>query len=85
LKVDLIDQTTLAFAIEHDALQETIGVVIVPVPGKPRLGLEQLQDLLRSVHLFQYHPRPDASAEIIYIRPSGRSPWFTWMIFLRTG
>ncbi|KAJ7869391.1 AMP-dependent synthetase and ligase [Mycena leptocephala] len=45
-------KTTLAFAIEHDALQETIGVVIVPVPGKPRLGLGQLQDLLRD-HL---HP-----------------------------
>ncbi|KAF7353532.1 Acetyl-CoA synthetase-like protein [Mycena sanguinolenta] len=43
---------TLAFAIEHDVLQETIGVVIVPVPGKPRIGLGQLQDLLRD-HL---HP-----------------------------
>ncbi|KAF7353576.1 Peroxisomal-coenzyme a synthetase [Mycena sanguinolenta] len=45
-------KTTLAFAIEHDVLQETIGVVIVPVPGKPRIGLGQLQDLLRD-HL---HP-----------------------------
>ncbi|KAJ7870970.1 acetyl-CoA synthetase-like protein [Mycena olivaceomarginata] len=45
-------KTTLAFGIEHDVLQETIGVVIVPVPGKPRLGLAQLQDLLRE-HL---HP-----------------------------
>ncbi|KAJ7861881.1 acetyl-CoA synthetase-like protein [Mycena leptocephala] len=44
--------TTLAFAIEHDVLQETIGVVVVPVPGKPRIGLVQLQDLLRE-HL---HP-----------------------------
>ncbi|KAJ7212625.1 AMP-dependent synthetase and ligase [Mycena pura] len=40
-------KTTLAFAIEHDVLQETIGVVVVPVPGKPRIGLAQLQDLLR--------------------------------------
>ncbi|KAJ7246783.1 acetyl-CoA synthetase-like protein [Mycena haematopus] len=45
-------KTTLAFGIEHDVLQETIGVVVVPVPGKPRLGLAQLQDLLRE-HL---HP-----------------------------
>ncbi|KAJ6486574.1 acetyl-CoA synthetase-like protein [Mycena vulgaris] len=45
-------KTTLAFAIEHDVLQETIGVVIVPVPGKPRIGLAQLQHLLRE-HL---HP-----------------------------
>ncbi|KAJ6461738.1 acetyl-CoA synthetase-like protein [Mycena sanguinolenta] len=45
-------KTTLAFAIEHDVLQETIGVVIVPVPGRPRIGLGQLQDLLRD-HL---HP-----------------------------
>ncbi|KAJ7127673.1 AMP-dependent synthetase and ligase [Mycena epipterygia] len=45
-------KTTLAFAIEHDVLQETIGVVIVPVPGRPRIGLSQLQDLLRD-HL---HP-----------------------------
>ncbi|KAJ7455806.1 acetyl-CoA synthetase-like protein [Mycena latifolia] len=45
-------KTTLAFAIEHDVLQETIGVVVVPAPGKPRIGLSQLQDLLRE-HL---HP-----------------------------
>ncbi|KAJ7075250.1 acetyl-CoA synthetase-like protein [Mycena belliarum] len=45
-------KTTLAFAIEHDVLQETIGVVIVPAPGRPRIGLTQLQDLLRD-HL---HP-----------------------------
>ncbi|KAF7352099.1 Acetyl-CoA synthetase-like protein [Mycena venus] len=45
-------KTTLAFGIDHDVLQETIGVVVVPVPGKPRLGLAQLQDLLRE-HL---HP-----------------------------
>ncbi|KAJ7717143.1 acetyl-CoA synthetase-like protein [Mycena metata] len=45
-------KTTLTFGIEHDVLQETIGVVIVPVPGMPRIGLAQLQDLLRE-HL---HP-----------------------------
>ncbi|KAJ7173681.1 acetyl-CoA synthetase-like protein [Mycena filopes] len=45
-------KTALAFAIEHDVLQETIGVVVVPVPGGPRIGLAQLQDLLRD-HL---HP-----------------------------
>ncbi|KAJ7780297.1 AMP-dependent synthetase and ligase [Mycena maculata] len=45
-------KTVLAFAIEHDVLQETIGVVIVPQPDRPRIGLAQLQDLLRD-HL---HP-----------------------------
>ncbi|KAH8833365.1 AMP-dependent synthetase and ligase [Flagelloscypha sp. PMI_526] len=44
--------TTLAFGIEHDVLQECIGVVIVPQPDRPRIGLLQLQDLLRD-HL---HP-----------------------------
>ncbi|MCO5555724.1 hypothetical protein L7F22_009269 [Adiantum nelumboides] len=43
---------TLAFSIEHTVLQETIGVVIVPVPNQPRIGLSELQNLLRS-HL---HP-----------------------------
>ncbi|KAJ6584019.1 acetyl-CoA synthetase-like protein [Mycena vulgaris] len=43
---------TLAFAIEHDVLQETIGIIIVPEPGRPRIGLVRLQDLLRE-HL---HP-----------------------------
>ncbi|KAJ7151166.1 hypothetical protein C8R46DRAFT_1304861 [Mycena filopes] len=41
-------KTALVFAIEHDVLQETIGVVVVPVPGGPRIGLAQLQDLLRN-------------------------------------
>ncbi|KAJ7140577.1 acetyl-CoA synthetase-like protein [Mycena crocata] len=45
-------KTTLAFSIEHDVLQETIGVVIVPAQSQPRIGLTQLQDLLRE-HL---HP-----------------------------
>ncbi len=42
-------QSTLAFAIEHDVLQEAIGVVVVPQPGVPRLGLTQLHDLLKCV------------------------------------
>ncbi|KAJ7124381.1 acetyl-CoA synthetase-like protein [Mycena epipterygia] len=41
------DYTTLAFSIEHNVLQETIGVVIVPVATKPRIGLAKLQNLLR--------------------------------------
>ncbi len=45
-------QATIAFAVEHDKLQETIGVVIVPVPDTPRIGLSQLHALLRS----QLHP-----------------------------
>ncbi|KAJ7623641.1 acetyl-CoA synthetase-like protein [Roridomyces roridus] len=45
-------KTVLAFSIEHDVLQETIGIVIVPASGCPRIGLAQLHDLLRD-HL---HP-----------------------------
>ncbi|KAL0570785.1 hypothetical protein V5O48_011169, partial [Marasmius crinis-equi] len=45
-------KATLAFSVDHDVLQEAIGVVIVPEPGRPRIGLAQLQDLLRD-HL---HP-----------------------------
>lgn len=44
---DRIKQT-LAFSIEHTVLQETIGVVIVPVPNQPRIGLAELQNLLRA-------------------------------------
>ncbi|KIM35873.1 hypothetical protein M413DRAFT_78898 [Hebeloma cylindrosporum] len=40
-------KNTLAFSVEHDILQETIGVVIVPVPNKPRIGVTQLQQLLQ--------------------------------------
>ena len=43
---------TLAFSVEHTVLQETIGLVIVPVPNQPRIGLAELQNLLRS----QLHP-----------------------------
>ncbi|XP_006461692.1 hypothetical protein AGABI2DRAFT_70890 [Agaricus bisporus var. bisporus H97] len=45
-------KSTLAFTVEHDVLQEAIGVVIVCVSNKPRIGLHQLQDSLRD-HL---HP-----------------------------
>ncbi|KAF9256515.1 hypothetical protein L218DRAFT_881490, partial [Marasmius fiardii PR-910] len=37
---------TLAFSVSHEVLQEAIGVVIVPEPGRPRVGLSQLHDLL---------------------------------------
>lgn len=40
-------QTALAFSVQHDVLQESIGVVIVPHPNRPRVGLRQLHDLLR--------------------------------------
>ncbi|KAG7094328.1 putative NRPS-like protein biosynthetic cluster [Marasmius oreades] len=39
-------EATLAFSIAHDVLQEAIGVVIVPVEGRQRIGLPQLHDLL---------------------------------------
>ncbi|KAG7445147.1 AMP-dependent synthetase and ligase [Guyanagaster necrorhizus] len=45
-------KASLAFAIDHNALQEAIGVVIVPIPNRPRVGLSQLHDLLKD-HL---HP-----------------------------
>ncbi|KAK7056427.1 hypothetical protein VNI00_002982 [Paramarasmius palmivorus] len=45
-------KTALCFSVEHDVLQETIGVVIVPQAGRPVIGLTQLYDLLRD-HL---HP-----------------------------
>ncbi|KAI0363536.1 acetyl-CoA synthetase-like protein [Pilatotrama ljubarskyi] len=45
-------KSTIAFSIPHDVLQETIGVVIVPVPGCPRIGLSELLDLLK----VQLHP-----------------------------
>jgi hypothetical protein len=48
----IFDQTTLAFAIEHDVLQECIGVVIVPVTEEPRVGLAELHDLLRFIYSF---------------------------------
>ena len=41
----------LAFSTPHDLLQETIGVLIVPVPGVPRPGLKALQEYAaRSLH-----------------------------------
>lgn len=40
-------KATLAFSIDHDVLQETIGVVIVPQPNKPRIGLLELQNTVR--------------------------------------
>lgn len=42
-----VTQGVLAFAIEHDVLQECIGVVIIAMPTQPRIGLSQLQDRLR--------------------------------------
>ncbi|THH02453.1 hypothetical protein EW026_g448 [Hermanssonia centrifuga] len=43
---------TIAFSVEHDVLQEAIGVVIVPQPDAPRVSLAELQDLLKD----QLHP-----------------------------
>ncbi|OBZ77802.1 putative peroxisomal-coenzyme A synthetase [Grifola frondosa] len=45
-------KSTIAFSVEHDVLQETIGVVIVPIPGAPRIGLAELLDILK----VQLHP-----------------------------
>ena len=43
---------TIAFSVEHDVLQEAIGVVIVPQSNQPRIGLSEMHDLLKE-HL---HP-----------------------------
>ncbi|KAI0777797.1 acetyl-CoA synthetase-like protein [Trametes elegans] len=45
-------KSTIAFSVEHDVLQETIGVVIVPQPDQPRIGLGELLDILK----VQLHP-----------------------------
>ncbi|KAI8995280.1 acetyl-CoA synthetase-like protein [Trametes punicea] len=45
-------KSAIAFSIPHDVLQETIGVVLVPVPERPRIGLSELLDLLKP----QLHP-----------------------------
>ena len=40
-------EDTLAFSVEHDVLQEAIGIVVVPHQDRPRVGLSQLHDLLK--------------------------------------
>jgi acyl carrier protein len=45
-------KATLAFSIEHDVLQEHIGLVVVPAPGEALIGLAELHDRLRE----QLHP-----------------------------
>ncbi|KDQ51063.1 hypothetical protein JAAARDRAFT_140877 [Jaapia argillacea MUCL 33604] len=43
---DRVD-AVLAFSVDHDVLQETIGLVVVPVHNRPRTGISELQELLR--------------------------------------
>ena len=50
----------MAFAIEHDILQECIGVAIVPMPKQPRISLLQLQDRLRLVMFTLYNCHLDS-------------------------
>ncbi|TID27890.1 putative peroxisomal-coenzyme a synthetase [Venturia nashicola] len=38
----------LAFSVPHDTLQESVGVVLVSSPGKPRVDLRQLHDALKT-------------------------------------
>jgi len=35
-----------AFSVPHNVLQEVVGIVIVPEPGKPKLDLQSLHDFL---------------------------------------
>ena len=37
----------LAFSMEHEVLQEAIGVIIVPEKERSRVSLQQLHDLLK--------------------------------------
>jgi hypothetical protein len=45
-------KATLAFSIEHEVLQEHIGLIVVPALGQTPIGLQELHDRLRE-HL---HP-----------------------------
>lgn len=40
-------KATLAFSIDHDVLQEHIGLVVVPAPNQTFIGLPELHDRLR--------------------------------------
>ena len=39
----------LAFSVEHDVLQEAIGIVVVAHQDRSRVGLYQLHDLLKYI------------------------------------
>ncbi|KAF9269892.1 acetyl-CoA synthetase-like protein [Marasmius fiardii PR-910] len=44
-------KATLAFSVEHDVLQEAVGLVVVPAVNQPRLSLQQLHSLIKdSLH-----------------------------------
>ncbi|KAG7094546.1 putative NRPS-like protein biosynthetic cluster [Marasmius oreades] len=44
-------KATLAFSVEHDVLQEAVGLVIVPADNQARLSLQQLHSLVKdSLH-----------------------------------
>ncbi|KAG7094621.1 putative NRPS-like protein biosynthetic cluster [Marasmius oreades] len=46
-----IVKATLAFSVEHEVLQEAVGLVVVPIRNQPRLGLQQLHSLVKdSLH-----------------------------------
>lgn len=44
----MILQATLAFSVDHDVLQETIGLIIVLNPARPRIGLSELHERLKA-------------------------------------
>ena len=39
-------QACAAFSAPHDVLQEAVGIVVVPVPGKPKVDLQALHEYL---------------------------------------
>jgi len=39
-------EAALAFSVEHDVLQEVVGVAIVPSPNRPRIDLQSLHEYL---------------------------------------
>jgi len=47
LGLNELPKAVLAFSVEHDVLQETIGVLLIPNDSRPRIGLRQLHDVLK--------------------------------------
>lgn len=81
----MIYQSTLAFSIDHDMLQETIGVVLVPIPNRPRLSLPQLQRLLKCVPHNIFIQDNEFFSGTTFIHQNGPSPLCTWTISPKIG
>jgi hypothetical protein len=73
----------LAFAVDHDVLQETVGLVIVSAPSQPRIGLAELLDLTRScLHPSKWYVTMSTPYAVRRCSPSlGLLLWSIWMIY----